>query len=168
MSASSKKKLRKEAEAVLMTEKQKKEKAEARTQTLTVCIAALLAVVALQIVLLRALFSVQTESYKLMSHIGLVSRSAKLSVLWKILSFTLLGQIIGGLGIWICGSNGIQRIAEILKYLPPKYVALLCAVHLAASLCAALWVMRALRKQVYPLAGKYSDINLDSYEEATA
>jgi len=141
------------------------EKAEQREQTLTVCLAALIAVVALQIVLLRALFAVQTESYKLMSHIGLVSRSAKLSVLWQILGFTLMGQIVGGVGIWICGNSGIQRIEEILKYLPPKYIALLSGVHLTASLLVALWVMLALKKQVYPLAGKYSDINLDSYEQ---
>ena len=142
------------------------EKAEARKQTLSVCIAALLAIVALQVVLLRALFSVQTESYKLMSHIGLVSRSARLSVLWQILSFTLLGQLLGYGGIRLCGFLGVERIAHVLKYLPGKYIALLSAVHLVTSLAAALWVMWALKKQVYPLAGKYSDINLDSYEEA--
>ena len=142
------------------------EKAEARSQTLTVCLAALLAVVALQVVLLRALFSVQTESYKLMSHIGLVSRSALLSILWQVLSFTVLGQLLGGGAIWLCGSLGIERIAHILKYLPGKYIILLSAVHLAASLAAAFWSMMSLKKQVYPLAGKYSDINLDSYEEA--
>ena len=141
------------------------EKAQHREQTLTVCLAALIAVVALQIVLLRALFSVQTESYKLMSHIGLVSRSAMYSILWQILSFTLVGQIAGGAAIWICGNSGIQRIEEILKYLPPKYVAALSGVHLAASVLAALWVMLSLKKQVYPLAGKYSDINLDTYEQ---
>ena len=141
------------------------EKAEQRKQTLTVCLAALAAIVVLQIVLLRALFSVQTDSYKLMSHIGLVSKSAILSVLWQFLIFTLLGQALGGLGIWICGSSGIQRIEEILRYLPAKYIALLMGVHLVASLIAALWVMLALKKQVYPLAGKYTDINLDSYEQ---
>ena len=141
------------------------EKAEQRKQTLTVCIAALLAVVALQVLMLRALFSVQTDSYKLMSNIGLVSRPAALSVLWQILSFTLLGQLLGGSGIWLCGKGGIQRIEQILRYLPPKYILLLSAVHLAASLTAALWVMGALRKQVYPLAGNFSDLNLDTEKE---
>ena len=144
------------------------QKAEARKQTLSVCIAALLAVVALQIVLLRALFSVQTESYKLMSHIGLVSRSARLSALWQILTFTVLGQLLGYGAIRLCGSLGVERIVHVLKYLPGKYIALLSAVHLVTSLVAALWVMRAVKKQVYPLAGKYSDINLDSYEEVAA
>lgn len=143
------------------------EKAEQRKQTLTVCICALLAIIALQVVLLRALFSVQTESYKLMSNIGLVSRSAALSVLWQILSFTLLGQVFGGSAIWLCGKGGVQRIAEILRYLPSKYVAVLSAVHLAAALAAALWVMHALKKQVYPLAGTFSDIQLDTDKEVT-
>lgn len=142
------------------------EKAEQRKQTLTVCIAALLAIVALQVVLLRALFSVQTESYKLMSNIGLVSRAAANSVLWQILGFTVLGQLIGSSGIWLCGQGGIERIAQILRYLPPKYVALLSAVHWAASLAAAVWVMGSLKKQVYPFAGSFSDINLDIEKEA--
>ena len=142
------------------------EKAEQRKQTLTVCIAALLAIVALQVVLLRALFSVQTESYKLMSNIGLVSRAAANSVLWQILGFTVLGQLIGSSGIWLCGQGGIERIAQILRYLPPKYVALLSAVHWAASLVAAVWVMGSLKKQVYPFAGSFSDINLDIEKEA--
>ena len=141
-------------------------KAEQRRQTLTVCISALLAVIALQVVLLRALFSVQTESYKLMSNIGLVSRSAALSVLWQVLSFTALGQLLGGCAIWVCGNGGIERIAHILRYLPPKYVVILSGVHLAASVAAALWVMRVLKKQVYPLADSFSDIRLDTDKEA--
>ena len=141
-------------------------KAEQRRQTLTVCISALLAVIALQVVLLRALFSVQTESYKLMSNIGLVSRSAALSVLWQILGFTALGQLLGGCAIWVCGNGGIERIAHILRYLPPKYVVILSGVHLAASVAAALWVMRVLKKQVYPLADSFSDIRLDTDKEA--
>ena len=118
--------------------------------------------------LLRALFSVQTDSYKLMSHIGLVSGSAGLSILWQILGFTLLGQLLGSAGIWLCGKCGIQRIAEIIRYLPPKYIAILSVVHLTVSLIATLWVIASVKKQVYPLAGKYSDINLDSYEQEAA
>jgi hypothetical protein len=144
------------------------EKAAQREQTLTVCLAALVAVAALQIVLLRAMFSVQTESYKLLSNIGLVSKTAKRSVLWQILGFTVLGQLVGGAAIWLCGRLGIERIQHILRYLPGKYIALLSGVHLIVSLFAALWVMRALGKQVYPLAGKFGDINLEDEEVAAA
>jgi hypothetical protein len=144
------------------------EKAAQREQTLTVCLAALVAVAALQIVLLRAMFSVQTESYKLLSNIGLVSKTAKRSVLWQILGFTVLGQLVGSAAIWLCGRLGIERIQHILRYLPGKYIALLSGVHLIVSLFAALWVMHALGKQVYPLAGKFGDINLEDEEVAAA
>ena len=139
-----------------------------REQTLKVCLAALLAVVALQIVVLRALFSVENDSYRLLSNIGLTGRTAKQSVLWQVAAFTLMGQLIGGLGVWLCGLGGVQRIQELLRWLPAPYILLLSGVHLAASLLAALWTVRALARQVYPLAGKYSDLALDDGEEAAA
>ena len=137
------------------------EKVEQRKQTLTVCLAALAAVAALQVVLLRAMFSVQTDSYKLLSNIGLVSKTAKRSVLWQILIFIVLGQLIGGGAIWLCGNLGIERIANILKYLPASYVGILSLVHFVICLCATIWVVSALGKQVYPLAGNYTDIRLE-------
>ncbi|MBO7185161.1 MAG: ABC transporter ATP-binding protein [Oscillospiraceae bacterium] len=143
------------------------EKAADRKQTLTVCLAALVAVAALQIVLLRAMFSVQTESYKLLSHIGLVSKTAKRSVFWQILSFIVLGQLVGGGAIWLCGRAGIERIAHILRYLPAQYIGILSLVHLAVCLGAAIWVITALGKQVYPLAARFTDLHLEE-EEATA
>lgn len=140
------------------------EKAEQRMQTLTVCLLALLAVVALQILLLRALFTAQTESYRLLSNIGLTSATAKGSILLQILAFTLLGQLLGYGAIRLCGEVGVERIVHILHYLPGKYLAILSAVHLSAGLLAALWVMSATVKQVFPLAGKFSDLSLE--EEA--
>ena len=136
------------------------ELAAEREQTLKVCLIALLAVIALQIVVLRALFSVETDSYRLLSNIGLTGRTAKRSVVWQVAAFTLMGQLIGGLGIWLCGLGGIERIRELLRWLPPPYVLLLSGVHLAASLLAAAWAVRALARQVYPLTGKYSDLAL--------
>ena len=145
---------------------QDEEKAQQREQTLTVCLLALLAVAVLQLVLLRALFAIQTESYQMLRNLGLVSKDAKLSILWQVLIFTLLGQILGGAGIWICGTAGIQRIAHILKYLPVSYVAVLCAVHIVICVLSCLWVIRGLGKQVYPLAGKYGDLELEEETEA--
>ena len=133
-----------------------------RTQTLRVCLIALAAIVALQIVLLRAMFGMQTLSYRLLSNIGLTGISAKLSVLLQILAFTIVGQLLGALGIWICARSGIERIAEILSYLPPVYILLLSGVHFAASLLSALWVISALGRQVYPLSGKFEDISLET------
>jgi hypothetical protein len=111
------------------------------------------------------LFSIQTESYQMLRNLGLVSKDAKLSILWQVLIFTVLGQTAGGAAIWICGTNGIQRIAHILKYLPGSYVVILSTVHLIVSTLSCLWVIRALGKQVYPLAGKHSDMELEEETE---
>lgn len=148
--------------------KQNPELATQREQTLSVCLLTLAAVVALQIVLLRAMFSMQTESYRLLNNIGLTGRTAKLSILWQMLLFTILGQLLGGLGIWLCGQAGIERIVELLHYLPPAYVLLLSGVHLAASMLSTVWIIRALGRQVYPLAGKYVDLALDAMQEGGA
>ena len=145
--------------------KQVPELAAERMQTLQICLTALIAVVALQIVLLRALFSVQTESFRILSNIGLTSRTAGASVLWQILLFTLLGQLVGGAAVWMCGCNGVKRIEQMLRYLPLPYVLILSGVHLAASLLSALLVIRSMEKQVYPLAGKNRDLDLGEGKE---
>ena len=142
------------------------EKAAQREQTLTVCLLALVAVVALQIVMLRAMFGMQTESYQLLRNIGLSSKGAKRSVFWQFALFTVLGQLLGGGGVYLCGHLGLRRIADVLKYLPPAYMAILSAVHMAAALLAALWVQRVLVKQVYPTAGRFADLQMDEEVEA--
>ena len=135
--------------------------AKERSQTLKVCLMALAAVVALQIVLLRAMFGMQTASYKLLSNIGLTGFVAKLSVVWQMLVFTVAGQILGGLGIWICAEAGVKRIHEIMSYLPAKYILILSGVHLAVSVFSTIWIVAALGRQVYPFAGKFEDIALN-------
>ncbi len=140
------------------------EKADQRMQTLTVCLAALAAVVALQVVLLRVMFSAQTESYQLLSNIGLVSKTARRSVLWQFVFFTVLGQLLGGGGIYLCARLGVDRIVHITRYLPPENIALLCAVHLAGAMLAAFWSVKAMTRQVYPQADKFTDLELEGKE----
>jgi predicted lysophospholipase L1 biosynthesis ABC-type transport system permease subunit len=111
------------------------------------------------------MFSVQNESYRLLKNIGLISKTAKRSILWQILIFTLLGQAIGGSAIWICGISGISRIEELIKYLPVKYIAGLSAVHLLISLAASAWVTFSLGKQIYPFVKNSEDINLEVEEQ---
>lgn len=142
------------------------ELAAERMQTLTVCCAALFAVIILQIVVLRALFGTQTESYRLFGNIGLTCKTARLSILWQILLFTVCGQMIGLAAILICGKLGVERIVSLIRYLPPAYALILSGVHLLAGLAAGLWVMQSVGRQVYPLAGKQSDLELDGEEEA--
>ena len=137
-----------------------------RQQTLMICIGALLAVAALQVIVLRAMFGSELENYRLLANIGLVCGTAKRSVLWQILLFTLLGQGIGGAALLVCSAMGVQRIVNIVKYLPWQWMALLSAVHLAAALLAALWIARAVQKRVYPASRSRTDLRLEDEEVA--
>ncbi len=144
---------------------QKEELAAQRTQTLRVCIIALLAVIALQILLLRSMFSMETESYRLLSHIGLNGVTAKRSVLWQILTFALGGQLLGVGLIGVCAAGGVDQLVHILRYLPLPYRLGLCLLHLAASLFTAVWAMKALEKQVFPQSGSEPDLDWDVLDE---
>ena len=137
-----------------------------RTQTLLICAAVLIVVLLLQILVLRALFASETENYRLLSNIGLTCTTAKRSVLWQVLLFCALGQVIGFGGLWYCNHIGVERIVSILRYLPPVLLALLSAVHLAAALLSALWVSNALQKKVYPMFKRQDDLKLDDEEAA--
>lgn len=139
-----------------------------RVNTLKLCLIVLVAVLLLQIVVLRALFSTQTENYRLLSNIGLSCREAKRSVLWQFLLFTLFGQLIGFAGIFIGNANGIERIAAIVRYITVGRAAILSATHLIAALIAAGWVMRSLRKTVYPFSLQQTDLNWKPLEEVDA
>ena len=144
------------------------ELAAERSQTLRICLLALLVAAALQVVVLRAMFSVENESFKLLGNIGLTGRTAKRSVLLQIAFFTVLGQLLGAAGIWACYAAGVQKIVDMLKYLPAAYLAILSATHMALSAVAAAWVIRALSRQVYPLGTVQHDIDLDDAQEVAA
>lgn len=137
------------------------EKAAQREQTLTVCLLALLAVVVLQIVVLRAMCGVQLASFRLLRNIGLVRKNAKRSILWQFLLFTALGQLITAAVLWYCWEKDVQQVAELLRYLMPLHLAALSALHLAAAMTAAFWSVRALQKQVYPVADRFVDLQMD-------
>lgn len=135
-----------------------------REQTLLVCILALVAVIALQLILLRTLFLTQMESYRLLSNIGLSARMAKRSIFWQVLIFCLLGQVLSIAALAVCNYKGVERIANIVRYLPPALMALLIVVHLAISMLAALLIMRALRKNVYASTKIDMDLPMDETE----
>lgn len=134
------------------------ELAKQRIQTLLICLIALLAVLLLQIVVLRAMFSVQTESYRLLSNIGLRCKTAKGSAFLQILLFTLLGEAASFGLLSYCVERGVERIVAIQRYLTSGYSLILFGVHLAACLVTAFWVMRSIRKQVYPYAAVQPDL----------
>ena len=142
------------------------ELAQHRQQTMSICLVALVAVVMLQIVVLRALFGVQIPGYRLLRNIGLVRSSAKRSILWQFALFTALGQLLAAIALLLCKTRGIEMVTRMLPYLPPVTLVALSAVHLAAAMTAAAWIIRALEKQVYPVAGRFVDLPMD--EEVTA
>lgn len=144
---------------------QNEELAEQRMQTLRVCLLALVAVIALQILLLRAMFSMETESYRLLSHIGLNGATAQRSVFWQIMLFAIGGQLLGVGLIGACTSGGVEQLIHILRYLPLSYRVVLCLIHLGASAFTAVWSMKALKKQVFPQSGAEPDLDWDVLDE---
>ena len=141
-------------------------KAAERMQTLKVCLLALIAVVALQIVVLRAMFSMEMEEYRLLANLGLRCKNARRSVLWQVIGFSLGGETLAVLAIALCGSMKIERIVSILRYLPAPYMLLTWAVHFGACLLSTAWIAHALRRQVYPVTGARSDLMMDEEVEA--
>lgn len=142
------------------------ELAAQRKQTLSVCLAALAAVTALQIIVLRAMFGAQVEIYQLLRNIGLQRRAARGSLAWQLGLLTVVGQALGFAGLGICNALKVERIVHVLRYLPPKYLALLSAVHLLAAVIAGIWILAGITRQVFPLTGKTQDLALEEEEAA--
>ncbi len=139
-------------------------KAAQRMQTLCVCLAALAAIVILQILVLRELFGIQKESYKTLADIGLRCKTASLSLLWQVLLFALGGQLLGFAAISVCSALGVQRIISVTRYLPAGYRLILSLVHLSVSLFAGAWVNSGMKRRVYPDSSKSVDLKTDGGE----
>ncbi len=137
-----------------------------RQQTQIVCLGALLAVIILQMLLLRALFSMENDSYRVLSNIGLTWRSARRSVYVQIFVFTFVGQLLGFGGILLGDAMGISRIHELTVYLYDEYWLILSAVHWVSAFVSAKFILKNLRKSVYPLSAGHSDLAPRSKEAA--
>lgn len=135
--------------------------AQQREQTLLICLLSLIVVALLQMVLLRVMFAAQMDSYRLLSDIGLSAVMAKRSVLIQVILLALLGQLLSALALTVCWTQGVERIVHIIRYLPGGNILLILAVHLAVSMAAAFWICRVLRRQIYALTGRNSDLNMD-------
>ena len=142
--------------------------AQQRMQTLRICAAALAVALVLQVVVQRAMFSLETESYLLMKSIGLDCKTARLSVLCQVLFFALFGQVLGLLAILGFGAAGIESIGRLLRYLPASHMILLSLIHLGACCATALWIMNALQKQAYPNSGSVSDLDWSVLDDEEA
>ena len=140
------------------------EKAQERSQTLKICLVALVAILLLQIILLRAMFANQMGDYKLLSNIGLTCASAMRSILVQLVILAFAGQLLAGLAIWVCVLQNVARIVNVLIYLPINYILLLLGIHDVVSLIGITWVLISLKKQVYPLAGNRTDLEMEEAE----
>lgn len=132
-----------------------------RIQTLSVCLGALAAVVLLMVFLLRELFGVQNESYRLLSDMGLGCATARRSLLWQTIFFTCGGQCLGFFGIFFCGWMGVERIVRVMRYLHAGHWMILSAVHLLIALISGLGIMNRMQRGVYPVTGEKLDLDLD-------
>ena len=142
------------------------ELAAQRLQTLAICLTVMIVALSLQILVLKALFSLQTESYKILSNIGLRCKTAKLSAFWQTVLLMLFGQVTGASGILLCEKMEIDRILSVMRYITPSGLTAILATHILGSILAAFWIMRNLRKQVYPYANIEYDLDLGREAEA--
>lgn len=145
----------------LSSNRQNESRAAERMQTLKVCLLALIAVLALKVVVLRALFSMEVEEYRLLSNLGLRRKTARRSVLWQILLFSLGGETLAVIAVAVCRHLEVNRIVNILRYLPAPNMLLTWLVHIVAGLIAAAWIMRAVSRQVYPATGGRLDLSME-------
>ena len=150
----------------LGTNRQNETKAAERMQTLKVCLMALIAVLALQVVVLRAMFSVEMEEYRLLADLGLRRKNAARSVLWQNVLFSLGGEALAVAAIAVCSSRGVERIVSILHYLPAAEALLTWSVHFGAVLLSSLWIIHAVSRGVYPATSAKPDLSLDEEVDA--
>ena len=141
------------------------ELAAERMQTLKVCLLCFVAIFALQILVLRAMFGMEIDEFKLLANLGLRCNTAKLSVVWQLLFFTICGQLIALIAILVCNQLKVERIVHIVKYLPLTYVLLFMLIHLCTGFLSALWVQRSIGKQIYPFSLQRTDLKMDEEEE---
>lgn len=132
-----------------------------RVQTLGVCLGAMIAVGVLLVLVLRELFGIQKESFKLLADQGLGRKTARNALIWQVLFFTVLGQLLGFGGIIASGTLGVERIEQILRYLRAGQWISLSATHLALTLVGLLFVVRMIRKAVFPAGGNDTDLKLE-------
>lgn len=136
-----------------------------RLRTLKICILAAVAVFLLQIIVLRVMFGMETEGYRLLANLGLRRDTARWSVIWQLAAFTLGGQLLAAAAVLTGSLMGEERICHVLKYLPVPYIMQFMLMHLAAGLLASLWVAAAMDRQIFPSNPQYADLKLDDGED---
>ena len=144
------------------------ELAAKRKQTLGISLGALIAIMALQLFVLRALFGVENESFGILANLGLSYNMAARSVILQLMAFALPAQLLGVVCVGLCNFMGIERIVNISKHIAWPGWVLMSGVHLLCVAAGAAVVLSRLRRSVFPTSSRKMDLNLEQEEVAEA
>ena len=136
-----------------------------RMNLLRISLAASVLTLVLQLILLKVTFSSLKDHYRLLSNMGLRSRTAYGSLALLFLFLTILAELIAALVIFLLNKYGYVRVVNIFKYLEPPKLILIFAVHFVFCVIAYFVVARSLKKQVFSINGHYEDIDGELMEE---
>ena len=137
-----------------------------RESTLRISVIVLLFVLALQIILLRVMFSSLNEHFRLMANIGLTERCADRALSIILSVYLLIGEILSCSLIVLLDRLGVDRIHNIFKFVDIYAAALLVVIHAISVLAVLPLLKRVLRRAVFPGEKRYDDIDVSEMEEA--
>ena len=137
-----------------------------RKTTLIVCAAAFVLILVLQIILMRAIFSSLYEYFRLMSNIGLLSKTAKSALVLLLTGFTLIGEAVGAGIVILLNAIGVTRVVNIFKYLEPHVIAILFLLNTVCIVISAIGVVRGTKKAVFTANTRKYDLDMSEIEEA--
>ena len=141
-----------------------RELASQRMQTLYICIGALIALLILQIMVLKALFGMENPVYRTMSDMGLDRITAQRSLYWQVGILSLAAEILAVGLIFLAAALGIQRISSITKYLYGLWWVVIGLIHLLSTALAG-WIMAiSLKRKVYPRSAAVVDLQIEDEE----
>lgn len=137
-----------------------------RQQTLFICIGALLFILLLQLIVLRAMFAMENDSYRTLSDMGLTCQTARRSIFLQVIAFTVAGQLLGFGLIALCSALGIPQITGVTKYLFGIWWVVISLIHLASTMLSALLISSGLKKKVYKRTAGRRDLVIEEEEAA--
>ncbi len=137
-----------------------------RLITLGICLGALVLIILLQLILLRTMFGSLNDHLRLLSHIGLSSATACLTLLLLLAAFGVAGELLGATTVVLLNGLGVSRIVDIFKYMEAHHILALFGVHVASVCLAFGSVMTSMRKQIFAGGGRLPDLDLAEEEEA--
>ncbi len=140
-----------------------------RLTTLYVCLGALVVGMVLQLILLRAIFSSIFGYFKLMSDVGLTSKTVYAVLALLMVIYTVIGEVIGAGSIAFLNYLRIDKIESIIKCFEPATLLLLFAAHIISVIFATLFLIRSARKSIFNNTKQISpDLDLDGKEDCEA